>query len=328
MTGLGNPLRLGAVGVALVAVLLAAAIALPRVAFLARTNGFTAQFSNAAGLAGDAQVMVAGVPAGRVTAVRLAGDHVEVDFRLDAGQSLDDRAILAIKLQTVLGRRYLAVQPGGGAPLPGGAVVPVARTSVPYDIGALSRDADASVGGLDTAALKQMMRTLTDVTPDDPQLVGQALDGVTAVSRMLAEREDGLRNLLRGTKAAADMVVAQESDIAALLDDGSLVAQFLADRRDVIHELLVDVNTLTTSVRQFLDDTDGQLDPLLVRLENVAAMLAANEKSLTAMLDTLAPTVRYVANATGNGPWADVSGPAFVLPDNVLCVVGLAQGCR
>lgn len=328
MIGLGNPMRLGAIGVAVVAVLLAAALAVPRLAFLARTSGFTAQFSNAAGLADDAQVMVAGVPSGRVTAVRLAGDHVEIDFRLDNGQTLDDRAIVAIKLQTVLGRRYLAIQPGGGAPLESGAVVPLQRTTVPYDIGLLSRDANDSVGGLDTAALKQMMRTLTEVTPDDPQLVGRALDGVTAVSRMLAEREDGLRNLLRGTKAAADMVVAQEGDIAALLDDGSLVTQFLADRRAVIHELLVDVGELTAAVRQFLRETDGELDPLLERLEHVATLLVANEKSLTDMIDALAPTVRYVANATGNGPWADVSGPAFVLPDNVLCVVGLAQGCR
>ena len=51
MTGLGNPMRLGAIGVAVVAVLLAAALAVPRLSFLARTSGFTAQFSNAAGLA-------------------------------------------------------------------------------------------------------------------------------------------------------------------------------------------------------------------------------------------------------------------------------------
>jgi hypothetical protein len=93
MIGFANPARLGVIGVTVAAVLLAAALAVPKLTFLARTTGFTAQFSNAAGLAADAQVMVAGVPAGRVTGVRLAGDHVEIDFRLDSGQALDDQAL-------------------------------------------------------------------------------------------------------------------------------------------------------------------------------------------------------------------------------------------
>jgi phospholipid/cholesterol/gamma-HCH transport system substrate-binding protein len=328
MIGFANPARLGVIGVTVAAVLLAAALAVPKLTFLARTTAFTAQFSNAAGLAPDAQVMVAGVPAGRVTGVRLAGDHVEIDFRLDSGQALDDQALAAIKLQTVLGRRYLAIQPGGGAALPAGAVVPLQRTTVPYDIGTLSRSADEALGGLDTAALQKMMRTLTEVVPQDPQVLGKALDGVTSVSRMLAEREDGIRHLLQGAKAASDMIVDQQDGIAALLDDGSLVAKFLADRREVIHHLLVDVGDLTATVRTFLDDTKGELDPLMERLEHVSAMLAANEKTLTEMLDSLAPTVRYVGNASGNGQWVDVSGPALILPDNVLCAVGLAKGCR
>ena len=42
----------------------------------------------------------------------------------------------------------------------------------------------------------------------------------------------------------------------------------------------------------------------------------------------LAPAGKSLANATGNGSWGDVSGPAGPLPDNLLCVAGLVEGCR
>ncbi|MGB3171697.1 MAG: virulence factor Mce, partial [Rhodococcus sp. (in: high G+C Gram-positive bacteria)] len=32
-------------------------------------------------------------------------------------------------------------------------------------------------------------------------------------------------------------------------------------------------------------------------------------------------------DATGNGNWVDVSAPAGPLPDNLLCAIGVQQGC-
>ncbi|MFC4945940.1 MCE family protein [Pseudonocardia sp. GCM10023141] len=328
MTGMKNPLLLGGIGVVVIAVLLVAALVVPQVSFNARTDDFTAQFSNAAGLAGDAQVLVAGVPAGRVTRVSLAGDHVDVAFRLDKGQSLGDRSLAAIKLQTILGRRFLAITPAGGNLLPAGGVIPVERTQVPYDIGTLSRAASDTIGGLDTTKLQSMITTLSDVIPSDPKLVGGALDGVAGASKLLASRNEGFQQLLKGAKSVSDLLVGQQASIAQLLDNGNVVAQFLVDERDALHALLVDVQNLTRSVNTLLHDTQGELGPLIDRLDKVAGLLADNEKSISDLLVTAAPAVRYVANASGNGPWVDLSGPALVLPDNVLCVAGLAQGCR
>lgn len=323
-----SPLLLGGIGVVVIAVLLAGAVIVPRVLFDLRTTTFTAQFSNAAGLEGDAQVTVAGVPAGRVTKVRLAGDHVEVDFSLDKVQPLGDQTSAAIKLQTVLGRRYLAITPAGSRPLAADGVIPLTRTTVPYDIGTLSRTANDKVRALDSAKLQKMITTLADVVPTDPKLVGGALDGVAGVSRMLTERNDQFQKVLGGAKAVADLLVGQEASIAALLDNGNVVARFLVEKRDAIHSLLVDVQELTRSVNMLLRDSKAEIGPLLDRLRAVSGLLADNEKAISDLLVTLTPTVRYVANAAGNGPWIDVSGPAFVLPDNVLCVAGLAQGCR
>lgn len=323
-----SPLRLGAVGLGIVIVALTAALVVPHIAFVTRTHDYTAQFANAAGLTSDSQVYVAGVPAGRVTDVRLAGDHVDVAFRLDRAQPLGTRTTAAIKLKTVLGKRYLAVNPVGAQALAPGATIKLDHTSVPYDIGTLGRTAADKADALDTERLGKMITAVSDAMPKDPKLVGGALDGVSAVSRLLANRNGQFQQLLTSAKTASDLLVGQQASITKLLDNGTVVAQFLVDKRTAIHSLLTSVQALARSVNTLLADNREQLGPLLQHLQSVSKLLRANEKSLTDLLTTAEPTVRYVANAAGNGPWVDLAGPGFVLPDNVLCVSGLAKGCK
>ena len=109
--------RLGVVGIALIGALLLAALAVPQGWYLVRTGAYSAEFANAGGLTAADPVYVAGVPAGRVDSVELAAGRVEVHFRLDDRQSLGDRTRAAVKLRTVLGKRYLEITPAGSGPV-------------------------------------------------------------------------------------------------------------------------------------------------------------------------------------------------------------------
>ena len=86
-----NPILLGVIGMVVVAVVMVGALALPQLTYLVRTQSYTAEFANAAGLAPNDPVYVSGVPAGRVEGLEMAGDHVLVDFRIDRKQDLGDR---------------------------------------------------------------------------------------------------------------------------------------------------------------------------------------------------------------------------------------------
>jgi len=116
--------------------------------------------------------------------------------------------------------------------------------------------------------------------------------------------------------------------LVSLLGDAGLVAQMLNQRRQVIRSMITDLAALTAQVSQFLRTNGPAVNQLLTRLHSITALLAQNDQALGATLTQLAPTVRYLANATGNGPWGDVSGPAGPLPDNLLCVAALVKGCR
>lgn len=321
-----NPMVTGALaGVVLFALVVAAVIA-PKLAFLARTTDYTAEFANAAGLTAHDQVYVAGVPSGRVTEVSLAGDRVHVKFRLDNDQPLGENSSASIKLLTILGTRYLSVQPAGSGQLD--KVIPLERTSVPYSLDELAGAATGTVEQLDLAALQKMVHTMREVIPEDPALLNNALTGVATASDLIARRDSQFDQLLEATKTVTTDLLGQRDTLVSLVGDATVVAQMLDSRRAVIRQLIADVGALAGQLRTFLADNADVIGPLLNRMHELVNAMAANEKALSDTLTQLAPTSRYLANATGNGPWADVVGPAGPLPDNLLCVSGLIVGCR
>lgn len=323
-----NPMVTGALAGAVLFALVAGAVIAPKLVFLARTNDYTAEFANAAGLTAHDQVYVAGVPSGRVTEVSLAGDRVHVRFRLDNDQPLGEASSASIKLLTILGTRYLSVQPAGSGKLDEDTIIPLERTSVPYSLDELAGAATGTVEQLDLAALQKMVHTMREVIPQDPGLVNNALTGVAAASDLIARRDKQFDQLLEATKTVTSDLLGQRDTLISLVGDATAVAQMLDSRRAVIRQLIADVGSLSAHLRKFLADNADVLGPLLNRLHELVTAMSANEKALSDTLTQLAPTSRYLANATGNGPWADVVGPAGPLPDNLLCVSGLVLGCR
>lgn len=97
----------GVTGTAVLAVVLIVAVAAPRVVFHFSTSHYVAEFTGAAGIAVGDEVHVAGVPAGKVTAVTLAGDRVRIGFRLDDEQQLHENSTASVKVETEIGRAHV-----------------------------------------------------------------------------------------------------------------------------------------------------------------------------------------------------------------------------
>lgn len=323
-----NPLRTGAIGVLVIAVALLAAVLVPKVAFTANTDEYTANVANASGLRTGDQVYVAGVPSGRVTDMRLAKDHVAVEFRLDHHQHLRDRSSAEIKIQTVLGKRYLSVRPGGSSRMRPGEVIPVSRTSVPFDVGKLSRSASAKTGRLDTGAIRDAMSTLDRNLPHDPKLIGHTLQGITGVSKLLAKRNGQIQRLLDGAKSATDMLVGQRQHISSLLGNAKVLARYLAQQRTQIGRLLKVTNHLTGQLNKLIAANKAKVGPLLANLRTLGDGLHKHKRLLSNTLQNLHNGTKYLSNATGNGPWIDFAVPGLALPDNLACTLGLAKGCK
>ncbi|MFD0856911.1 MlaD family protein, partial [Actinomadura adrarensis] len=114
-----NPVPIGLGGFALIAVSLLVALNLENIPLVNGQREYTAAFREANGLKPDEEVRIAGVKVGEVRAVDLDGDHVKVTFRVNDDVRLGDQTRADIKIKTMLGAHYVALEPRGGGRLDG-----------------------------------------------------------------------------------------------------------------------------------------------------------------------------------------------------------------
>lgn len=321
-----DPRTLAIIGTLVVAVVVASSLLLPQAVFYARTTHYSAEFANAAGLQTGDPVYIAGVPSGRVSTIELAGTHALVGFRMESGRSLGEQTTAGIKIQTVLGKRYLDLVPRGGGELDPDTPIPLARTSVPFSLDDLSRSAAKATEEIDLDALRGLLDTLERDAPD-PQLAGAALQGVARASKVFVKHDQAFTRLIDGAERVTRGLLAQKDTLVSLLGDADLIAATLSKRSAAIGRLISDIATLSRQLESFLDTNRPRIDSLLTRLTTITKTLERTQQDFNATLTQFAPASRYISNTFGHGPWGDVVGPAAIVPDNVLCLTGVVRGC-
>lgn len=319
-----DPFRIGLAALAAGLVLALGVVALSVVSFGTRT--YTAVLEHTAGLRAGESVQVHGVDVGKVTKVELGDTDVIVTFVLDETIALGSETGAVVKVATLLGTHYLDVQPRGGGELAGGEI-PLARTSVPYNLQDVLDAGTSRLEELDPVVLAQALteasRTLT-VAGDD---VGPALEGVARLSEVVTRRSVQTGALLRAARSVTEQLSDSSTDIVALMEQTTLVLTEVTDRRAAIRRLLIETTALSRALTSIVVRTRGSVEPALRDLDRALDALNAQDRSLQNVLRVMAPAVRYVANATGSGPYVDLYLDAPVVPpDDTRCQV--LGGCR
>jgi phospholipid/cholesterol/gamma-HCH transport system substrate-binding protein len=300
-----NPVIIGAVSLAVIAALILAAFRAQDLPLIGGGDTYYAAFSESGGLKPNDEVRIAGVRVGKVEKVELAGDHVRATFRVDGGAEFGKDTRAAIKVKTMLGAMYLALQPAGGGQLEEGAEIPVERTTSPYNvIDAFSGLAETSAE-IDTDQLAESLTTLADLTRNTPEEFKAALDGVSRLSANIAARDTQINSLLKNLERVSSVLDDRDQDIVALMRDSDVLFRALVQRRQAVHNLLVSTTTLSKELTALVQQSRADLKPALTHLDNVVQVLNKNEDNLDNSLRLMAPFYRVFANTLGTGPWFD-----------------------
>lgn len=261
-----------------------------------------AVFAEGGGLRSGDEVRVAGVRVGEVTDVQLDGDQVVVSFRAK-GIDLPSATTAAIKVKTMLGQKFVAIDPLGTGTLSG--PIPLERTTTPYDVNAAISDFSSTLQEIDTEQLEESFDALATAFEDTPESVREMVGGLTDLSRTISTRDTELADLLAATEGVTGSLASRNAELATLLQDGSALLAELQNRRDAVHAMWTGTRDLGTQVRGLVRDNDRTLAPALAKLDRVSAILNRNQDNLDEALSMLGPYYRVLASATGNGPWAD-----------------------
>ena len=300
-----NPVVVGAVSLVVLAALVLAAFRAEDLPLIGAGDTYYAAFSEAGGLKENDEVRVAGVRVGKVKSVELDGDHVRVEFLVDRGVDFGARTSAAIKVKTLLGAMFLALQPAGTGQLAEGSEIPVERTSSPYDVVDAFSGLAARSERIDTDQLAQALDTVADLTRNTPEEFQAALRGVSDLSANIAARDQQLNTLLRNMRKVSGVLGDRRKELVDLMRDGDVLFRALVARRQAISDLLDATTRLSVQLTGLVRDTRADLRPALDHLDSVVDVLNKNQENLDNSLRLMAPFYRVFASTLGNGPWFD-----------------------
>ena len=296
-----NPVVIGAIGLAVIVAMLLLAFNIDVLPLLGGRS-YSAALTEAGGLKTGDDVRIAGVKVGKVLGVDLDGDHVRVDFRVGRSTQLGRKTSATVRIKTILGQKFLALEPAGSGEL---REIPVSRTTPAYDVVDAFSDLATTAGSVDTDQLAHALDTVSTTFRNSPDEVRAAVDGLGRLSRSVASRDEQLRQLLEHANGVTGVLAARNKELVKLLGDGDQLLQELRQRREDIHTLLVSTVTLSQQLTGLVRDNRAAIRPALANLEQVLATLRANQANLDRSIQLLAPFVRVFANTTGNGRWFD-----------------------
>lgn len=292
------------------------------------TGSYTAELEHTAGLRVGEDVKVHGVPNGEVTDIELTDDRVLVSFDLSSGIELGSRTTATVKVATLLGTHYLEVEPAGSGSL-ADAHIPVARTQVPYNLQDVLEGGTRALEDLDADALAQALDEMATTFSSSRQEIGPALEGVARVSEVITKRSGQTTRLLEAAREVTDQLARSTPDIVGLMQQTNLVLSEVTARREAISRLLTETTELARALEAIVESTRGELSPALRDLNHAIGFLNDQRDQIQAVLEAMAPALRYLANAGGNGPWIDLySEDGLILTDEMRCALRQNSGCE
>lgn len=300
-----NPVIIGLVSILVLVALLMAAFRAQDLPIIGGGETYHARFAEAGGLKADDEVRIAGVRVGKVESVTLQDGEVDVAFKIKTDSDFGDLTQASIRVKTLLGAMYLALEPAGQGQLEAGSTIPQERTTAPYDVVEAFEGLAETSADIDTDQLAASLTTLADLTRNTPEEFREALDGVSALSETIASRDTELNSLLKNLRRVSSVLDERDGDLVDLMNDADVLFRALLKRRDSVHRLLVATSTLSEELTALVKGTRKDLAPALANLENVVGVLTKNEDNIDNSLRLMAPFYRVFANTLGNGPWFD-----------------------
>ena len=300
-----NPVTIGAISLVVLVALMVIAFKAGDLPLVGGGDTYHASFAEASNLKPNDEVRIAGVRVGKVTGVTLAGDHVDVAFKVKTPSQFGTSTSATIKVKTLLGAMYLALEPAGPGQLKPDSTIPLSRTTSAYNVvQAFSGLADRAQR-INTGQLAKSIDTLAALTKDTPAAFQGTLRGLSRISETVASRNDQIGQLLRNLNSVSGTLAARDQDIVSLMKNSDILLRALVARRQAVHTLLVSTSRFSVQLTLLVRQSRADLKPALSNLQGVVNVLLKNQSNLDESLRLMAPFYRVFANTLGDGPWFD-----------------------
>jgi phospholipid/cholesterol/gamma-HCH transport system substrate-binding protein len=244
--------------------------------------GVYAYFEDVQGLIAKSRVLVAGIPVGYISSIRLEGDKARVDLRIEGDIKLYEDARVTMRSLSLLGERVLVIRPG----TPGLPEIPDGGQILTADKGVATDD---------------IMVTVNDIAQSVKKITAQmerAFGTEEAGDRMqsaLWNLSDALENIKEVTDEAGPRLVRIMENVELATND---LSEIIHKRRGDIDRGIGEVDDTIASIHRAAD----QLNAVLADVKEVTGRTARGEGTIGRLTqdEALIDEVEGVAEGLNN----------------------------
>jgi phospholipid/cholesterol/gamma-HCH transport system substrate-binding protein len=237
----------------------------------------SAVFPDASGLVQNFNVQLNGVDVGTVSNVELAPHGARVVMSIAPGTSIPRDVVASIDIANDLGQQVVELTPTRSGPAPAlkqGAVIAVAKGSIPANVGQVVATATKLLAAIPPGDLNSLLGDLASAL----QGRGEDLRTITEASATFAQEflnyQHQFETLLANAPPVLNAVSAVGPQLqAALINTASLV-QVLANRKSDLTNLLEQGATSTGQLENLVSTQAPNLACLIHDLSDVTATIA------------------------------------------------------
>jgi phospholipid/cholesterol/gamma-HCH transport system substrate-binding protein len=232
--------------------------------------GYTvrADFADSGGIYTGAEVTYRGVPVGRVGALHLNTDGIQVDLHIESGPTIPADTVAVVADRSAVGEQYVDLQPrsDSGAVLHDGSTIDRADTRIPLPTTQLMLSLDRLVQSVDKGNLK--------ITVDE---LGNAFSG----------SGPDLTRLVDSGNALVESASAALPQTTALIEQSRSVLKTQVDEGSSIKSFSHDLALLTDQLRASDPDLRKLLENGTPATQQLDGLLRSNQPTLAVLLDNL-----------------------------------------
>ncbi len=267
--------------------------------WLTRSTGrtITGYFTSAVGVYPDNEVLILGVPVGRITSVQPQGPVVKVVMTIDDSVDVPANASAVVVSPSLVAGRSIQLTPAytTGPTMPDGGVIPVERTAVPLGVDDLARTAnDLSImlgphGANRHGALSDLLDVGASTLRGHGQAINDTIGNVAQLSATLAGSRKELFGTITHLQSFVSTLAANDAQVRQFTSQLADVSNFLAGERGDLGAALQQLSIALGEVAAFVQDNRAVLTSNVDRLIEVTAVLVRQRDAVAQILDT-APT--------------------------------------
>jgi phospholipid/cholesterol/gamma-HCH transport system substrate-binding protein len=262
------------------------------------------QFTDTGGLSKGDKVRIAGVDVGKVEGIKIDGDHIAIQF--NAGTSrFGTESRLAVKTDTILGKKILELEPRGNQTLRPLGILPVGQSTTPYQIYDAFFDVTKAAQGWDIDTVKQSLHVLSQTIDQTYPHLSPALEGVEKFSATIGKRDEEVKHLLAQANKVASILGDRGDQIDRLLVNTKTLLVAFNERGQAINALLGNIAAFSEQVKGLINDNPN-LNHVLEQLRTVSDILVQRKDDLANGFTEVGKFLPSLNEAIASGPFFKV----------------------